>query len=372
MAVKRDYYEVLGVGRDAANEDLKKAYRRLALKYHPDKNPESKEAEEKFKEVNEAYEALSDPDKRRKYDLFGHSMEGAGFGGAEGFGGFGAGGFGDIFEDIFEDFFGAGTRRGRRAQRGADLRYNLEISFEEAAFGLETKINIPRTEVCSACNGSGAKSSAKPSVCPTCKGTGQIRFQQGFFTLARTCSHCNGEGRIITDPCDKCRGRKRVQRERSLSVKIPPGVETGSRLRLSGEGEAGIEGGPTGDLYVVITVREHPIFTREENDIICTIPISFVQAAIGGKIEVPTLRGSVTINVPPGTQPGSMLRIKGKGIADLRGYGTGDQIVKIEVHIPKKLTPNQKELLEEYGRISGEEAGIGSSGFFKKVKDMFE
>jgi molecular chaperone DnaJ len=299
-------------------------------------------------------------------------MEGAGFRGAEGFGGFGAGGFGDIFEDIFEDFFGAGTRRGRRAQRGADLRYNLEISFEEAAFGLETKINIPRTEVCSACNGSGAKSSAKPSVCPTCKGTGQIRFQQGFFTLTRTCSHCNGEGRIITDPCDKCRGRKRVQRERSLSLKIPPGVETGSRLRLAGEGEAGIEGGPTGDLYVVITVREHPIFTREGNDIICSIPISFVQAAIGGKIEVPTLRGSVTINVPPGTQPGSMLRIKGKGIADLRGYGTGDQIVKIEVHIPKKLTPNQKELLEEYARISGEEAGTGNSGFFKKVKDIFE
>lgn len=372
LADKRDYYEILGVGRDATDEDIKKAYRKLALRYHPDKNPDDKGSEERFKEVNEAYEVLSNSEKRRKYDLFGHGMGASTGGGFEGFGGFGAGGFGDIFEDIFEDFFGAGTRHRRRAERGADLRYNLEVSFEEAAFGMETKINIPRTEVCSACNGSGAKSSAKLSICPTCKGNGQIRFQQGFFTLSRTCTHCNGEGRIITDPCDKCQGRKRIRRERTLSVKVPPGVETGSRLRLSGEGEAGINGGPPGDLYIVITVREHPFFTREGNDIICNVPISFVKAALGGKIEVQTLTGSVTLNIPPGTQSGNMLRIKGKGIADIRGYGIGDQIVKITVEIPKKLTPKQKELLEEYAKASGEEVGTGGSTLFEKVKNVFE
>ena len=366
MANKRDYYEVLGVGRDASGEDLKKSYRRLAHRYHPDKTQGDKESEEKFKELNEAYEILSDPDKRRRYDSFGHEMGGAGFGGGEGFGG-----FGDIFEDIFEDFFGAGTRRGRRTQKGADLRYNLEISFEEAAFGYETKINIPRMEACAACHGTGAKSSTKLSVCPTCKGTGQVRFQQGFFTLARTCSHCNGEGRLITDPCDKCHGRKRVQKDRTLSIKIPPGVESGSRLRLANEGEAGIEGGPSGDLYVVITVKEHPFFVREGNDVLCSVPVSFVQAALGSKIEVPTLKGDVSLNIPPGTQPGSALRIKGKGIPDLRGYGTGDQIVTIDVQIPKKLTPGQKELLEEYARISGEEINTGSGSFFQKVKDIF-
>ena len=369
MSSKRDYYEVLGVGRDAAGEDIKKAYRRLAIRHHPDKTQGDKESEEKFKEVNEAYEILSDPEKRKKYDTFGHGMAGGGFRGAEGFGG--VGGFGDIFEDIFEDFFGAGTRRGRHAQKGADLRYNLEISFEEAAFGLDTKINIPRMEACAACNGTGAKSSTKQSVCPTCKGTGQIRFQQGFFTLTRTCSHCNGEGRLITDPCGKCHGRKRIQKERTLSVKVPPGVEAGSRLRLTGEGEAGTEGGPPGDLYIVITVREHPFFVREGNDVICTIPLSFVQAALGSRMEVPTLRGNVSLNIPPGTQPGSMLRIKGKGIPDLRGYGTGDQIVQIDVQIPKKLTPKQKELLEEYAKISGEDINAGSGSFFQKVKDIF-
>ena len=365
MANKRDYYEVLGVGRDASGEDLKKSYRRLAHRYHPDKTQGDKESEEKFKELNEAYEILSDPDKRRRYDSFGHEMGGAGFGGGEGFGG-----FGDIFEDIFEDFFGAGTRRGRRTQKGADLRYNLEISFEEAAFGYETKINIPRMEACSACSGTGAKSSTKLSVF-TCKGTGQVRFQQGFFTLARTCSHCNGEGRLIIDPCDKCHGRKRVQKDRTLSIKIPPGVESGSRLRLANEGEAGIDGGPSGDLYIVITVKEHPFFVREGNDVLCSVPVSFVQAALGSKIEVPTLKGDVSLNIPPGTQPGSALRIKGKGIPDLRGYGTGDQIVEVDVQIPKKLTPRQKELLEEYAKISGEEIDTGSGSFFQKVKDIF-
>ncbi len=371
LADKRDYYETLGVGRDATDEDIKKAYRKSALRYHPDKNPGNKESEEKFKEVNEAYEILSDPEKRRRYDLFGHGM-GAN-GGFEGFGGFGgAGGFGDVFEDIFEDFFGAGTKRKRRAERGADLRYNLEISFEEAAFGIETKINIPRMDTCSACNGTGAKSSTKLSICPTCKGNGQIRFQQGFFTLSRTCTHCNGEGRIISDPCDKCHGRKRVRRERTLSLKVPPGVETGSRLKLAEEGEAGINGGPHGDLYVVITVRDHPFFVREGNDVFCEVPVSFVKAALGGKIEVPTLTGKMSLSVPPGTQPGKMLRIKGKGIADVRGYGIGDEVVKIMVEIPKKLSPKQKELLEEYARDSGEEVDAGNSGFFDKVKNIFE
>lgn len=366
MAEKRDYYEILGVGRDATDEDMKRAYRKLAHRYHPDKNQGDKESEERFKEVNEAYEALSDPEKRRKYDLFGH---GAGVGGFEGFG---AGGFGDIFEDIFEDFFGAGTKGRRRAERGTDLRYNLELSFEEAAFGLETKINIPRMETCSSCNGTGAKSSTKVSVCPTCKGNGQIRFQQGFFTLSRTCTHCNGEGRIISDPCDKCQGRKRVRKERTISLKVPPGVETGSRLKLSDEGEAGINGGPPGDLYIVITVREHPFFIREGNDIICQVPVSFVKAALGGKVEVPTLTGTVSLNIPPGTQPGSKLRIKGRGIADVRGYGIGDQVVKMTIEVPKKHTQKQKEILEEYARTCGEEVDTGGSGFFGKVKNMFE
>lgn len=367
MSEKRDYYEVLGVGRESSDDDIKKAYRKLAHKHHPDKNAGNKEAEEKFKELSEAYEVLSDTEKRKRYDTYGHN---AGAGGFEGFGG-GGGGFGDIFEDIFEDFFGAGTRRRSRAEKGADLRYNLEISFEEAAFGLETKINIPRMEACSACNGSGAKSSTKLSGCPTCKGSGQIRIQQGFFTLSRTCSHCNGEGRIITDPCDKCRGRKRVQKERTLSLKIPPGVETGSRLRLSGEGEGGVNGGPPGDLYVVITVRDHQYFVREGNDIIYKTSVSFIQAILGANIEVPTLAGSTNLNIKHGTQPGSILRMKGKGIADIRGYGIGDQIVKIDVEIPKKLSERQKELLEEYANISGEETGSNPGGFFKKVKDMF-
>lgn len=226
-------------------------------------------------------------------------------------------------------------------------------------------------ESCSACSGTGSKSSAKVAVCPTCRGTGQVRFQQGFFTLARTCSHCNGEGRIISDPCDKCHGRKRVQKERTLSVKVPPGVESGSRLRLANEGEAGVDGGPPGDLYIVINVKEHPLFVREGNDVLCSVSVSFVQAALGSKIEVPTLKGEVSLNIPPGTQPGSALRIKGKGIPDLRGYGTGDQIVTVDVQIPTKLTPRQKEILEEYARISGDEINAGSGSFFQKVKDIF-
>ncbi|MBI5198154.1 MAG: molecular chaperone DnaJ [Nitrospirae bacterium] len=368
LPTKQDYYELLGVSRDAAEDEIKKAYRRLAHQYHPDKNPENKEAGEKFKEINEAYEVLRDPEKRRKYDLFGHR---AGPGGG-GFEGFGAGGFGDIFEDIFEDFFGGSPQRKSRAERGSDLRYNLDISFEEAAFGMETKIKIPRTETCSSCHGTGARSASKIVVCPSCKGTGQVRFQQGFFTLVRTCAQCTGEGNIITDPCETCHGRKRVQKERTLSLKIPAGVETGSRLRLTGEGESGVNGGPSGDLYVVIAVRDHPVFTRDGNDVLCEIPISFVQATIGGEVEVPTLTGKTTLKIPAGSQPGKTFRLKAKGIANLKGYGIGDQIVRVNVEIPKKVTPRQKELLEEFSKITAEEMSATGSGFFKKVKDIFE
>lgn len=366
--MKKDYYEVLGVSRDVGDEELKKTYRKLALKYHPDKNQGNKESEEKFKEINEAYEVLSDPQKRKNYDLFGHTQ------GPEGFGGFGgyefSGGFGDIFGDIFEDFLG-GTARRRRAERGADLRYNLEISFDDAAFGKETKIKIPKWVNCSVCNGTGAKSTSDIKTCPTCKGAGQTRFQQGFFTVSRTCHHCLGEGKIITEKCTTCNGERRVHSERTISLKIPPGVETGTRLRLSGEGELGGNGGPPGDLYVVLTVKEHPLFTREGNDILYNAQISFVQAAIGGKIDIPTLKGNTSLKIPPGTQPGRTFRLKGMGIANLRGSGIGDEIVRVNIKVPTKLNQRQKELLEEFEKISNENADE-ESGIFEKVKNLFE
>ena len=371
MATKRDYYEVLGVGRDAASEDIKKAYRKLAHAFHPDKTHGDKAREEKFKEANEAYEILSDPDKRRKYDSFGHGMGGAGFGGGEGFGG----GFGDIFEDIFEDFFGAGTRRGRRTQKGADLRYNLEISFEEAAFGHESKINIPRMEACASCDGTGAKSSTKLSVCPTCKGTGQVRFQQGFFTLARTCSHCNGEGRLVTDPCDKCHGRKRIQKERTLSIKVPPGVDNGDRIRLSGEGEAGENKGPPGDLYVNVIVKQHPIFTRDNTDLHCDVPISFTMAALGGELEVPTLDGRVKLKIPSETQSGKLFRLRGKGVKSVRASSKGDLLCRVIVETPVNLDRRQKELLqkfEESMQTGGYNHNPRTSSWLNGVKKFFD
>lgn len=371
---KQDYYHILGVDRKASEEDIKKAYRRLALKYHPDRNPGNKQAEGQFKEINEAYEVLSDGQKRRQYDTFGHAGVGVGAGGFEGFGGgfdFGRGGFGDVFGDIFEDFFGTTTGRTRvRPERGADLRFNLEISLEEAVFGKETKIRIPKWETCSDCHGSGAKSSTGIRTCPTCNGSGSTRFQQGFFTISRTCSQCRGEGRIITDPCPRCHGEKRIHRDKTLSVKIPAGVESGSRLRLSGEGEPGHNGGPPGDLYVVVTVKEHPIFSREDDDLLCEVPISFVQAALGSKIEVPTLKGKATVKIPAGTQDGKVFRLKGLGVPNLKGYGTGDQLVKIRVQIPTKLTQKQRELLEEYARLSGE--SVSDEGILEKVKNMFD
>ncbi len=372
-ASKRDYYDILGVDRNASDDELKKAYRKLARQYHPDLQAgdhQKKSSEEKFKEVNEAYEVLSDQEKRKRYDMFGHAGAQQGQGGFEGFD-FGRGGFGDVFNDIFEDFFGA--PRGRsRAERGNDLQYNLELSFEEAIYGKEAQLKIPRWEVCQDCKGTGARSPGAVKTCPSCKGAGQLRFQQGFFSVSRPCGQCDGAGQIITEPCSACQGRQRIYRERTISVQIPAGVETGMRLRLSNEGEHGVNSGPPGDLYVAITVKPHPVFTRKGNDIACDVPISFVTAVLGGKVEVPTLKGSTVIKVPPGTQHDKVLRLKGLGVPSLKGHQTGDQIFNIKVEIPTKLTPRQKELLSEFAKECGMTAETDGDGFFDKMKTFFE
>jgi molecular chaperone DnaJ len=363
----KDYYELLGVHRNATDADLKRAYRKLAHEHHPDKNPGDKASEEKFKEVSEAYSVLSDAQKRAYYDQYGTAPGASG----SGPGGFGAGaGMGDIFGDIFEEFFGGG-RGGSRATAGGDLRYNLKISFEEAAFGMTTKIRVPRWERCPECDGLGAKSKDGIVTCTACKGAGQIRMQQGFFSVSRTCSRCGGEGKTITDPCPVCKGRKRVERDRTLSVKIPAGVETGNTIRLTGEGELGSFGGPPGDLYVYLMVEEHPLFKREGQDIICEVPVSIVQAALGTEIEVPTLTGSAKLKISAGTQPGHVFRLRGKGFPNLRSSGSGDQLCRIIVEVPTKLTAKQKELLEEFDRLSGENASPITKGFFDKVKEVF-
>jgi molecular chaperone DnaJ len=364
----KDYYGLLGVHKNAADAELKRAYRKLAHEFHPDKNPGNKAAEEKFKEINEAYEVLSDPQKRAYYDQYGIAPGAQGAG--PGFGGFGAGmGMGDIFGDIFEEFFSGGRGRSR-ATAGDDLRYNLKITFEQAAFGITTKIRVPRWERCPDCDGTGAKSRDSIKVCPNCQGAGQIRTQQGFFSISRTCSRCGGEGRVITDPCGTCGGKKRVERERTLSVKIPAGVETGNTIRLSGEGELGSSGGPPGDLYVFLTVEEHSLFKREGQDIICEVPISFTQAALGAEIDVPTLTGSMKLKVPAGTQPGHVFRFKSKGFPHLRGSGSGDQLCRVVVEVPTKLAPKQKELLQEFDRLNNEAATPITKGFFDKVKEV--
>ncbi len=317
---KRDYYETLGVDRTASDDELKKAYRKMARQHHPDLQTgeaQKKASEEKFKEVNEAYETLSDQDKRKRYDMFGHAGTQQG-GGPDGFG-FGGSGFGDAFNDIFEDFFG-GQRGGNRAERGNDLQYNLDLTFEEAVYGKEAKLKIPRWEVCGDCKGSGAKSAASVKTCPSCKGAGQMRFQQGFFSITRPCGQCEGTGRIVTEPCPACQGRQRTYRERTIAVHIPAGIESGMRLRLSNEGEHGLNGGPPGDLYVAITVKPHPIFQRQGHDILCDVPIQFVTAVLGGKIEVPTLKGNTVIKIPAGTQQDKILRIKGLGIPSLKNH----------------------------------------------------
>ena len=349
---KQDYYDILGVRRDASDDELKKNYRKLAMKYHPDRNPGDKAAEEKFKETAEAYEVLRDPQKRRLYDQYGHEgLRGTGFRGFSG--------FEDIFStfgDIFEDFFGFGTTRRRSAaRRGADLRYDLTLSFEEAAFGKETEIEIVKPVQCDTCEGSGSKPGTYPVKCPGCEGRGQVTRSQGFFTISTTCHHCNGEGKIITDPCKECGGTGKVKKKKKVSVKIPGGVESGSRLRLRGEGEEGVKGGISGDLYVVLHVEDHPFFEREGKDIICQIPISFTQAALGAEIDIPTLNGTKKIQVPKGTQSGHIFRLKGEGAYSLRGGPRGSQIVQVIVKTPTKLSKKQEELLRELAKLGGEE-----------------
>jgi len=361
----KDYYEILGVSRDAAETDIKKAFRQLALKYHPDRNPGDKEAEEKFKEINEAYSCLIDSEKRANYDRFG-TAEGVGAG--AGYGPFGAG-FGDIFEDIFGDFFGTFTGHRRpRPTKGNDLRYDLYITLMEAAFGIEKTIEVPKWEDCTECGGTGSTPGKAPVTCSNCKGAGQVRFQQGFFSISKTCERCGGTGKIITDPCKECKGNGKVRKFKSMQVNIPAGVDTGSRLRISREGEMGIHGGPPGDLYIILGVEEHPFFKRDRNDLYCEVPVSFPQAALGSEIEVPTIEGISKIKISPGTSSGRIFYLKGKGIQKLGGHGRGDQIVKVYIDVPKKLTPRQKELLEEFARINGDEV---TKSFKEKIKNLF-
>ena len=377
---KRDYYEVLGVARTATEVEIKSSYRKLALKYHPDRNPGDKAAEESFKEAAEAYSILADTDKRHMYDRFGH----AGLGGAA-TGGFDPtvftgfedilGGLGDIFG--FGDVFGGGRRRGG-PQRGADLRYDLEISFEEAAKGTEASIQIPRQETCETCGGSGAAPGSTATTCPQCHGRGQLRYQQGFFTVARTCGQCRGSGSIITKPCATCRGAGRLQQEKKLNVRIPAGIATGQRLRLSAEGEAGPGGGPSGDLYVVIHVQEHPFFQRDGNDLYCEIPVSFPTFALGGEIQIPTLDGKEPFTIPAGTQTGATFRVRGRGMPDVSGRGRGDLLVTVKVSTPKKLSKDQKKLLEQLAETLPKEqyepTPIGDQedkGLLDRVKDIF-
>ena len=359
----KDYYALLNVHRNATDADLKRAYRRLAHEYHPDKNLGNKESEEKFKEISEAYEVLSDAQKRAYYDQYGVAPGASGAGQ-------GPGDMGDIFGNIFEEFFGGGRGRSR-ATAGDDLRYNLRISFDEAAIGTTTKIRVPRWERCPECEGTGAKSKDGVVTCTACRGAGQVRIQQGFFSMTRTCSRCGGEGKVITDPCKTCNGRKRVERERTLSVKIPAGVETGNTIRLTGEGGLGAYGGPPGDLYVYLTVEEHPLFKREGQDIICDIPISFAQAALGTELEVPTLTGNTNLKIPSGTQPGQVFKLRGKGFPYLRGSGTGDQLCRVTIEVPAKLTSRQKELLQEFDSLSNDHSTPITKGFFDKVKEVF-
>ncbi len=372
---KRDYYETLGVDRSVTDDDLKKAYRKLARQHHPDLHigdQQKKTAEEKFKEINEAYETLSDQDKRKRYDTFGHAGAQQGGPGFDGFD-FNRGGFGEVFNDIFEDFFGQARGGGApRAERGNDLQYNLEVEFEEAVYGKEAKLKIPRWEICVDCKGTGAKSAASIKTCASCKGAGQIRFQQGFFSVSRPCGQCEGAGHFVTEPCSTCQGRQRVYKERTIAVHIPAGIETGMRLRLSNEGEHGPNGGHPGDLYVAVTVRPHKIFHRKGLDIACDVPVNLVTATLGGKVEVPTLTGATVIKVPPGTQHDKVLRIKGIGVPSLKGGSTGDQVYTIKVQIPTKLTARQKELLMEYAKESGMTMEANGDGFFDKMKTFFE
>ncbi|EID0695605.1 molecular chaperone DnaJ [Vibrio parahaemolyticus] len=377
---KRDFYEVLGVSRDASERDIKKAYKRLAMKFHPDRNQGDESAADKFKEVKEAYEVLTDSQKKAAYDQYGHAafeQGGGGFGG--GFGGGGAD-FGDIFGDVFGDIFGGGRRGGggHRAQRGADLRYNMELTLEEAVRGVTKEIEVPTLVHCDSCDGSGAKKGSSAETCGTCHGHGQVQMRQGFFAVQQTCPTCHGKGKIIKDPCNECHGQGRKQKTKTLNVKIPAGVDTGDRIRLSGEGEgeAGEMGAPSGDLYVQVHVKEHHIFERDGNNLYCEVPVSFAMAALGGEVEVPTLDGRVSLKVPSETQTGRMFRMRGKGVKGVRGGGIGDLIVKLVVETPVNLSARQKELLKEFEESCGGEAATKhkpkSEGFFNGVKKFFD
>lgn len=369
---KRDYYEVLGVAKTASADEIKKAYRKLAMKYHPDRNPDDKSAEEKFKEANEAYEMLSDEDKRAAYDRHGHAGVDPNMGG--GFGG-GAGNFSDIFGDVFGDIFGGGRGGGaQRSNRGSDLRYTLELSLEDAVKGTNVQIRVPKLCTCETCDGSGAKKGTTADTCKTCHGQGQVRVQQGFFAMAQTCPTCRGRGKVIKDPCKSCHGQGRVEKAKTLDVKIPAGVDTGDRIRLAGEGEAGPNGGPSGDLYVQVSVREHKIFERDGADLYCEVPISFADAALGGELEVPTLDGRVMLKIPEGTQTGKLFRLRGKGVKPIRNHSVGDLYCKVLVETPVHLSKRQKELLREFQQDMDGEGGKHSpkkTGWFDAVMNLF-
>ena len=375
---KRDYYDVLGVSRDAEDKEIKNAFRGLAKKYHPDRNPDDTEAELKFKEVNEAYEALKDPQKRAAYDRFGHAAFEGGFGaGGEGAHGFGAdfsASMSEIFDDLFGEFMGG--RRGRARsprERGGDLRYNMEITLGDAYTGKTAQIQVPTSVTCTTCSGTGAKPGTSPSACRTCGGAGKVRASQGFFTIERTCPSCQGRGETIDTPCSTCAGSGRVTKERTLSVNIPAGVEDGTRIRLAGEGEAGLRGGPAGDLYIFLSIKPHEFFQRDGSDIFCRVPISMTTAALGGQIEVPTVEGGRTrVKIPEGTQAGRQFRLRGKGMPVLRSKVVGDMYIQVEVETPKNLTRKQKDILKEFERASTESTNPESSGFFARVKEFFD
>ncbi|HEY5817925.1 MAG TPA: molecular chaperone DnaJ [Mesorhizobium sp.] len=374
--MKADFYETLGVSKGADEKELKSAYRKLAMQFHPDRNPGDHGAEAKFKEVGEAYECLKDPQKRAAYDRFGHAafQNGGGGGGGFGQGGFGAGGFSDIFEDIFGDMMGGGRRRSSNGrERGADLRYNMEITLEEAYAGKTAQIHVPSSTSCTDCSGSGAKPGTQPTTCQLCGGIGKVRAAQGFFSIERTCPQCQGRGQVVKDPCPKCSGHGRLMQERALSVNIPAGIDDGTRIRLANEGEAGLRGGPSGDLYIFLSVKPHEFFQRDGADLYCKVPISMTTAALGGQFEVATLDGTQTrVKVPEGTQNGRQFRLKGKGMPVLRQAQLGDLYIETSVETPQNLSKRQRELLEEFDKLSSQENSPQSAGFFSRMKEFFE